>query len=116
MPRYPEEETREAPSDSEEETQEAPPYVGQETREAPSNPEIETREAPPNSEEETKDLAGLAVGSTDSEGPAVPARRKITTSGNLRPNDVNAHVELTGARRRERSSAAKFSANERGRR
>ena len=41
----------------------------------------------------------------------MPARWKLTISGNLPPNNVKAHVESAGARRRER-----FSADERGRR
>ena len=40
----------------------------------------------------------------------------LTISGNLPPNNVIAHVESTGARRRGRSSAAKFSADDRKRR
>ena len=63
--------------------------------------------------EEKKDEEGLATGSTDSEGSVVPARRKLTISGNIPPNNVIAHVESTGARRRERSSAAKSSADDR---
>ena len=71
----------------------------------PPNPEGETREAPSDSGVETKDVAGLAEGSTNLEGPVVPARRKLTIGGNLPPNHVKAHVESTGARRRDRSSA-----------
>ena len=50
------------------------------------------------------------------EGLVIPARRKLTNNGNLLPNNVNAHVELTGARRRKRGSAVKFCADERERR
>ena len=65
----------------------------------------------------TKDVAGLAVQSTDLEAAlVVTTRRKLTLSGNLPPNNILAYVESTGTRRRERSSAAKFSADERGRR
>ena len=64
------------------------------------------------SEEETKDVAGLAGGSTDLEGPVVPARLKLTISGNLPPNNVIACVESTGARRRLQSSVAKYSSND----
>ena len=52
----------------------------------------------------------------DLEWMVVPARRKLSISGNLPPNNIITHVESTGARRRERSSAAKFSADERERR
>ena len=38
-------------------------------------------------------------------GHVVPARRKLAISGNIPPNNVIAHVESTGARRRGRSSA-----------
>ena len=65
---------------------------------------------------ETNDVAGLAAGSTYLKGPVISARRKLTISGNLSPNNVNAHVESTGARMCERSSAAIFSADERERR
>ena len=82
----------------------------------PSDPEEKTLEAPSDFEEETKDVAGLAEGPTDLEEPVAPARRKLTISSNLPPNIVKAHVESVGARRRGRSSTAKFSANERGRR
>ena len=111
----PEEETLGAPSDSEQETQEAP-LDPEETQKAPPNPEEETREAPSDPGVETKYVVGLATGSTDLEGPDVPARRQLTISGNLAPNNMKAHVESMGARRRERSSAAKFYADERGRR
>ena len=70
---------------------------------------------PSESEEEAKDVTGLAARSTDSEGLVVPARRKITISGNLPPNNVIAHVKSTGARRRESSRGA-ISADEQGRR
>ena len=87
-----------------------------ETREGPSNPEKETQEAPSDSEEETKNIAGLAARSTNLEGLVVPARRKLTISGNLPPTHFIAHLKSTGARRRERMNAAVFSADERGRR
>ena len=103
------------PLDRKEETREAPSDPNEETREAPLSTEKETQEAPSDSEEETKDVAGFAVGSTDLEGLVVPARRKLTISGNLPPNNVIVNVESTGARRRERSNAAKFSVDERGR-
>ena len=80
------EETREAPLNPEE-TQETPPDPVEGTQEAPSNLE------------ETKDEAGPAVGSTGLGGPIVPARLKLTISGNLPPNIVIARVESTGARR-----------------
>ena len=99
-------ETRKAPSDPDEETREAPSDPNEETRGAPSNPEKETQKAPSDSEKETKDVAGLAAGPTYLEGLVVPARQKFTISGNLPPNKAIAHVELTGVRRRERSSAA----------
>ena len=79
------------------------------------DPEETQKTPPPDPGEETKYVAGLAEGSTDVEGPVIPARRKLTTDGILPPNNVDAHVKSTGARRRERSSAAKFSADERGR-
>ena len=50
------------------------------------------------------------------EGPVVPARLKLTISDNLPPNNVKADVESAGERRHGRSSTAKFSADERGRR
>ena len=103
---------QEAPPDSEEETLEAPSDLNEETQEMLLDPE-ETQEAPSDSEEEAKDVAGLAAGSTDLEGLGVPARRKLTICGNIPPNNVIAHVESTGARRRGRSSAAKFSADDR---
>ena len=49
-------------------------------------------------------------------GSVAPARWKLAISGNLPPNNVKALVESAGARRRGRSSTAKFSADERGRR
>ena len=64
---------------------------------------------------ETSDVAGILAGSTDLEGPVVPARRKIIISGNLPPNNVIAHVKSAGARRRG-SSLAKVSADERRKR
>ena len=108
------EETQEASSDFDEETREAPSDTDEETGEAPSSPEKETQEAPSDSEEETNDVAGLAAGSTDLEGLVVPARRKLNISGNLSQNNVITLVESTGARRRERSSGAKLSTDERG--
>ena len=48
-------------------------------------------------------------------GPVVPASRKHTIGGNLPPNNLKAHVEPAGARRRGRRSTAKFSADEQGR-
>ena len=48
-------------------------------------------------------------------GSLVPARRKLTISGNLPPNNVKTHVKSAGARRRGRSSTAKFSDEEVGR-
>ena len=121
-PSDPKEETLEVPSDPEEETLEAPSDIEEETlkalldpektQKAPPDSEEETRGVPSDSNEETNDVAGLAAGSTDLEGPIVPARRKLTISANLPPNNVIAHVESTGARRRERSSAAKFSGDE----
>ena len=118
-----EEKTQEAPSDPEEETQEAP-LVPEETREVPSDPEGETQkaprdpkgetqEAPSDPEDETKDLEGLATRSTNLEGSIVPARQKLIISGNLSPNNVITHVESTGERRRGRSSAARFSPDDR---
>ena len=53
----------------------------EETREAPSDPDEETYEAPLDFEKEAKDISRLAAGSTDLEGPVVPARRKLTISG-----------------------------------
>ena len=67
-------------------------------------------------EQETKDVAGSAAGLTDLGGPVVPAHRKLTSSVNLPPNNVIAHVESTGTRRRGRSSAEKFFADDRRRR
>ena len=111
----PEKETVEAPSDSDEDTQ-ASLLDPEKTQKAPPNPEGETRETPSGPGVETNDVAGLAAGSTDLKRLVIPARRKLTISGNLPPKNVNAHVESTCARRRERSSAAKYSAEERGRR
>ena len=115
-PSYPAEETREAPSDHENEVQGTPLDPEEETLEAPLDPEEETLEAPSDPEEETKYVAGLAEGPTGLDGLVVPARRKLTVSGNLPPNNAKAHVESEGARRRGRSSTANFSADERGRR
>ena len=109
------EETWKAPSDREGEAQWAPSYPEEETLEAPSDPEEETLEAPSNPDEKTKYAAGLAEGPTDLEGPVVPVSRKRTIGGNLPPNNLKAHVEPAGARRRGRRSTAKFSTDERGR-
>ena len=114
-PPDPAEETREAPSDHEDEAQRTPSYPEEETQEAPSDPEEEILEAPSDPEEKTKYAAGLAEGPTDLEGPVVPASRKRTIGGNLPPNNLKAHVEPAGTRRRGRRSTAKFSADERGR-
>ena len=111
----PAEETREAPSDREDEAQGTPSYAEEETLEPPSDPEEEILEAPSDPDEKTKHAAGLAEEPTDLEGPVVPASRKRTIGGNLPPNNLKAHVEPAGARRRERRSTAKFSADERGR-
>ena len=97
------------------EVQEAPPDPEQGTLEAPSDPEEETLEAPSDPNEKTKYAAGLAGGPTDLEGPVVPASRKRAIGGNLPPNNLKAHVEPAGARRRGRRSTAKFSADGRGR-
>ena len=115
VPLDPEEGTREAPSDPAEETREAPSDREDEAQGTPSDPEEETLEAPSDSEE-TKDVARLAEGPTELEGPVVPTRRKLIISGNFPPNNVKAHVESAGARRRGRSRTAKFSADERRRR
>ena len=106
------EKAREAPSDPEEETQEES-LNPEETHKAPPNPEGEPREAPSDPGVERNDVAGLAALSTHLKGPVIPARPQLTISDNLSPNNVNAHVESTGACRREKSSAAKFSADER---
>ena len=111
----PVEETWEAPSDREDEAQGTPSYPEEETLEAPSDPEEGTLEAPSDPDEKMKYAAGLAEGPTDLEGPAVPASRKRTIGGNLPPNNLKAHVEPAGVRRRGRRSTAKFSADERGR-
>ena len=103
---YPEKETREVPSDLNEKTQEAP-LDPEEAQKVPPDLEEATREEPSDSKEETKDVAGLSAGPTDLEGPVVPARRKLTISSNLPTNNVIAHVESTGARRRGRNSAGK---------
>ena len=116
MPLDPVQGTGEVPSNHKEETREAPSDPDEETREAPSNPEKETLEAPSDSEEETKNVAGLAAGSMDLGGLVVPARRELNTGRNLPPNNVIAYVEWTGARRRGRSSAAKYATDDRRRR
>ena len=109
---YREEETQETPLDPEK-TQGAPLDPEEETLEAPSDPEEEILEAPSDPEEETNYVAGLAAGSTDLEGLVAPARRKLPISDNLPLNNVIAHVESTGAHRRGRSSAAKYSTDDR---
>ena len=114
-PSDPEEETLETPSDPDENTQEAALDLEEGTMEAPLDSEEETLETPSDPGVESKDVAGLAEGSTDLEGLVVPPRRQLTTSGNFPPNNVNAHMESTGACMRERSNAAKFSADEQGR-
>ena len=81
----------------------------------PSDLEEETLEAPSDFEK-TKYIAGLAKGPTDLEEPVLPARRKLTIIDNLLSNNVKAHVESAGARRRGRSSTAKFYVDERGKR
>ena len=113
----PDEKTREAPPDLEEEVREVPLDPEEGTQEAPPDPaEEETREVSSDPRVETNHVAGFAEESMDLEELVLPTRRKLTTSGNLLPKNVNAHVESTGVRRRERSSAATFSADERGRR
>ena len=124
VPLDPEQETREVPLDPEEGTQEAPSDPAEETRKAPSDRENEAQAPPWDHEEEileapsdskaTKDAAGLAE--TDLEGAVVPARRKLTISGNLPPNSIKAHVESAGARRRGGSSTTKLFSDKRGRR
>ena len=111
----PAEETPEAPSDREDEAQWTPSYFEQELPEAPSDPEEGILEAPSDPDEKTKYAAGLAEGPTDLEGPVVPASRKPPIGGNLPPNNLKAHVEPAGARRRGRRSTAKCSADERRR-
>ena len=86
-----------------------------EVQEAPPDPEQGTLEAPSDPDEKTKYAAGLAGGPTDLEGPVVPASWKRAIGGNLPPNNLKAHVEPAGARRRGRRSTAKFSADGRGR-
>ena len=66
--------------------------------------------------EETNDVAGLAERPTNLEGPVVPARRKLTISGNFPLNNVKTHVKWAGACRCARRSTAKFSNDERRRR
>ena len=114
-PLDPEEGTQEAPSDSTDETRKAPSDREDEAQGTLSDPEEDTLDARSDSEEEANDVAGLAKGPTDLKGPAVTALRKLAISGNLRPNNVKAHVESAGALRRRRIGTAKFSANERGR-
>ena len=105
-----EDEAQGTPSDPEEETVEAPSDPEEGTLEAPSDPEEETREVPSDREEDAKDAAGP----TELEEPVVPVRRKLAISGNLPPNNVEAHVESAGACKRGRSSTpTKFSADER---
>ena len=88
----------------------------EEIQKAPPNPEGEAREAPSDPGVETNDVAGLEEESRDLEGLVLPARRNLTISGNLSPDNVNAHVESRGELRREKSSVAKVPADERGRR
>ena len=109
----PGQETREVSSDCKEEKREASSDPDEETRGASSNPEKETHEAPSDSEGATKDVAGLAAGSMGLKGLVVLARRKLTVSGNLPPNNVIAYVESTSALKGGRRSAAKYSANDR---
>ena len=68
-----------------------------ETQKAPPNPEEETQEAPWDPGVEMNDVAGLAEESTNLEGPVVPARRKVTISGNRLANNGIVHVQSTGA-------------------
>ena len=69
----------------------------------------ETQKAPSDLGDEKKYEAGPVAGATDLGGPILPALWKLTISGCLPSNNVNAHVELTtGARRCGRSSAATF--------
>ena len=100
------------PGDPEQGTKEAPSDPEQGTKEAPSDPEEETQEASSDTNEETRDEAEPVVGSTDLEGPVVPALWKLTISGNLPPKNVIVHVESTVACRYEMSSAAFFSADD----
>ena len=93
-------------------TLEVPSDRKEETLEAPSDPEEEKREVPSDHEEEAKDAAGQ----TELEGLVVPARQKLNISDTLPPNNVKAHVESAGARRRGRNITTKCSADERGRR
>ena len=89
MPSYHKKRTREALSDPKEETLEAPSDPDEETQDTSLDPK-ETQKAPPNPEGEvpsdpgveTKDVARLAEGLTGFEGLVVPARRKLTISGN----------------------------------
>ena len=121
-PSDPEEETLVAPSDNEKETLETSSDPEEETLEAPSDPDKETQGVPLDPEEIQKALQNLegetqetpsdpGVETNVLKGPVVPTPWKLLISGNLPPNNVNAHVESTGARRRERRSAAKFSAD-----
>ena len=112
----PEEETQEAPSDPKEETQGAPSDPEEETQEVPSDSEDETQEALSDSEVETKEEARPSAGSTDVRGPVAPPLRKLTSSSNLPPNNIIAHVESTGENRSGRSSVAKFAADNQRRR
>ena len=97
-PPDPGEETREAPSNPEEETQKAPSDTEKGAQGAPPDPVKETQEAPLDLEEKTKDEAGPAAESTDLGRPVVPARLKFTTSFNLPPDNVIAHMESTDAK------------------
>ena len=102
-----------APPDPAQETREAPLDPEEETREEPSDPNKEAQDAPSDSEEEKNSVTRLAAGSTDLGGLVVPARRKLTIRDNLPPNNVIAHVEPADARKRGRSSASKYSADDR---
>ena len=99
-------EVQEAPSDREDEAQGTPSYPEEETLEAPLDPEEEILEAPSDPDEKKKYAAGLVEGPTDLEGPVVPASRKRIIDANLPPNNLKAHVEPAGARRRGRRSTA----------
>ena len=78
----------------------------------PSYLEEETLDVQSDSKQDT---AGFAEEPTGLKGAIVPARRELTTSGNILPSNIKAHVESAGARRRERRSTAEVSADERRR-
>ena len=105
-----EDEARGTSPDSEEVVLEVPSDCEEDALEAPSDPEEEKREVPSDHEEEAKDAAGQ----TELEVLVVPARQKLNISGTLPQNNVKAHVESAGARRRGRKIITKFSADERG--